>query len=280
MPARAPIETLMGLGLTEYAARTYVALLETGTTTAREASTHGKVPMGKIYRVLDELQQNGLVNVLPENPKRYAPNPIDDLLTRRQQEFRAKIHELESEKEALRQTFTVRGTAKPPSGLGDVLVKRGRFNLVQTLLDLLRTSKKDYLSVCGHGFLPWWRWYEEELDRAKHRNVQLRFLLPRDQATDPETKNLAEYVEIRFYTTNPSHATVNSSTVITDHRRAFLASFIEDATGGARDIGIVTDQEGLVGSIHATAEAIWAASEAHESPSSKPRAAKATKETR
>lgn len=264
MPANGPLETLTKLGLTEYAARTYLALLETGTTTARDASTHGKVPMGKIYRALEELQQQGLVNVLPENPKKYAPNPIEDLIARRQQEFRAQIQQLETEKATLRETFAMSGTAKPSSGLGDVLVKRGRFNLVQVFLDLLRASQKDYLSVCAHGFLPWWRWYEEELDRAKHRGVQLRFLLPKDQAKDPEMKNLARYVQIRLYATNPTHAGVNASTLIADHRRALIASFLDDASAGARDIGILTDQEGLVGSIHATAEALWMASEPYD----------------
>lgn len=271
MAAEGPIETLVRLGLTEYAARTYFALLETGTTTARDASTRGKVPMGKIYRALEELQQHGLVNVLPENPKKYAPNPVEHLITRRQQEFRVEIQQLETKKAELRETFALQGTARPKSGLGDVLVKRGRFNLVQVCLDLLQTSKKDYLNICGPGFLPSWRWYQEAIDLARHRGVRLRFLLPRDQADDPEMKNLAAHVEIRLYPTNPAHAGVNASTLVVDHRRAFLASFLDDASSGARDIGILTDQESLVGSIHATAEALWAASEPYDAPSASTR---------
>lgn len=256
-----PLRRLRDFGLTEYSERTYVALLQTGVATAREISTQSKVPMGKIYRALEELQVLGLVTVKPENPKRYAPEPIEALVTRRQRELQAEIGKLERERAALAAAFRLTATARPETGLGDVLLKRGRMSLVQTIIDSIRASEESILHVASPGFIQWWRWYEEEYSRAQARGVKLRFLLAEEPPADDRT-GLSQYGEVRVNPSSQIAARGNAATIVVDDRRVFLAAFVHDATAGARDIGVYTDQDGLVAGIATLAESIWAAASA------------------
>lgn len=247
------------LGLTEYAARAYLALLETGSSTARDVSAQSKVPMGKIYRALDELHVAGLVIVTPDNPKRYAPASVDQLVTRRQREMQTRILTLEHERKDLRNAFPLTNTRKPATGLGDVSLKKGRFNIVQAIIDGIRASHEDVLYLAGSGFLASWRWYEEELRTSLARGVRFRFLLA-EEPCDADARGLAAYGEIRLRPHFDPTFGGQGACVVLDRERAFLASFVEDASGGQRDISLSTDQEGLTQGLASMAEEIWASS--------------------
>ena len=65
--------SLRDLGLSEYEARAYRALLRSGPTTAKELSRTSDVPMGRIYDVLNGLEQHRLVrSQAASRPKKYA----------------------------------------------------------------------------------------------------------------------------------------------------------------------------------------------------------------
>ncbi len=55
------VEKLLQLGLTEYEARTYTALLNTHLNTATQASNRAGVPRTRIYQVLESLHRKGWV---------------------------------------------------------------------------------------------------------------------------------------------------------------------------------------------------------------------------
>ncbi|RJX49850.1 TrmB family transcriptional regulator [Halonotius pteroides] len=84
--------SLRDLGLSEYEARAYRALLRSGPTTAKELSRTSEVPMGRIYDVLNGLEQHRLVrSQAASRPKKYvAVEPdvgLDRLLEAKQQEL-------------------------------------------------------------------------------------------------------------------------------------------------------------------------------------------------
>jgi len=65
--------SLRDLGLSEYEARSYRSLLQTGPTTAKELSRTSEVPMGRIYDVLNGLEQHSLVRSQSAGrPKKYV----------------------------------------------------------------------------------------------------------------------------------------------------------------------------------------------------------------
>jgi predicted transcriptional regulator len=66
------VEALIGLGLTQYAARAYLALVARDRYTAAELARASGVPRQRIYDVLNSLNERGLVRVRPGPVVRYA----------------------------------------------------------------------------------------------------------------------------------------------------------------------------------------------------------------
>ncbi|AFK20045.1 TrmB family transcriptional regulator [Haloferax mediterranei ATCC 33500] len=93
--------SLRDLGLSEYEARAYRALLRTGATTAKELSRASDVPMGRIYDVLNSLEQYHLIrSQAASRPKKYvAVEPdtaLDRLLESKHQELEEKAEQYEN----------------------------------------------------------------------------------------------------------------------------------------------------------------------------------------
>ena len=92
--------SLRDLGLSEYEARAYRALLNTGPTTAKELSRASDVPMGRIYDVLNSIEQYNLVrSQTASRPKKYvAVEPstaLDRLLDDKKRELQEKAEQYE-----------------------------------------------------------------------------------------------------------------------------------------------------------------------------------------
>jgi sugar-specific transcriptional regulator TrmB len=74
---------LRDIGLSEYESRAYRVLLDTGPTTAKELSGASDVPMGRIYDVLNGLEQHNLVrSQASSRPKKYIAVEPDTALER------------------------------------------------------------------------------------------------------------------------------------------------------------------------------------------------------
>ena len=92
--------SLRDLGLSEYEARAYRSLLRAGPTTAKELSQTSEVPMGRIYDVLNGLEQHRLVrSQAAGRPKKYvAVEPeiaLDRLLDAKKQELQSRADQYE-----------------------------------------------------------------------------------------------------------------------------------------------------------------------------------------
>ena len=92
---------LRDIGLSEYEASAYRALLRTGPATAKELSEESGVPMGRIYDVLGSVESQHLVrSQAASRPKKYvAVEPdtaLDRLLDDRKRELREKADQYES----------------------------------------------------------------------------------------------------------------------------------------------------------------------------------------
>lgn len=76
------IDTLQNLGLKEYHAKTLAHLLELGETKAPELSSASNVPKARIYGVLNDLADQGLIEIKPGRPTKYLPKPPQEILDR------------------------------------------------------------------------------------------------------------------------------------------------------------------------------------------------------
>lgn len=67
------VEALTTLGLSTYAARTFVGLQKLGVASASEVAQVTDVPRSQVYGATDELESLGLVDVQEGSPRRYRP---------------------------------------------------------------------------------------------------------------------------------------------------------------------------------------------------------------
>ena len=92
------IQTLINLGLTILQAKVYITLAKSGASTARTTAKVAQVAPQDVYRVLAELQENGLVEKIIDKPTMYKANPVKEslsiLLKNKKQEY------IEAEKQA------------------------------------------------------------------------------------------------------------------------------------------------------------------------------------
>lgn len=69
------LEKLKSLGLTEYEAKAYLALLNRAELTAEEISATSKVPLPRVYGILEQLAEKGFIRILPGRPRRFEAYP-------------------------------------------------------------------------------------------------------------------------------------------------------------------------------------------------------------
>jgi sugar-specific transcriptional regulator TrmB len=92
--------SLRDLGLSEYEARAYRALLRTGPTTAKELSRVSDVPMGRIYDVLNSIEQYNLArSQSASRPKKYVAVEGETALQRLLQDKKRELDEKEEQYE-------------------------------------------------------------------------------------------------------------------------------------------------------------------------------------
>jgi sugar-specific transcriptional regulator TrmB len=96
------IEKLQELGLTEYEARIYIALLRRHPATAYEAARNAGVPTSKVYQVLDKLTVKGLATEVSERDKtRYVPLKAGEFVELFRSRITATLGSLERELSSL-----------------------------------------------------------------------------------------------------------------------------------------------------------------------------------
>ena len=72
------VEALTALGLSTYAARTFVGLQKLGVASASEVAGVTEVPRSQVYGATDELEALGLVDVQEGSPRRYRPVGVEE----------------------------------------------------------------------------------------------------------------------------------------------------------------------------------------------------------
>jgi sugar-specific transcriptional regulator TrmB len=101
-PQSAAVEQLEQFGLSAYAARTFVALASLGSGTARDISQVSEVPRTRVYDAIEELHDQGLVDIQQSSPKQFwaisaetASRTFEHDLQHRTEILRTALDELE-----------------------------------------------------------------------------------------------------------------------------------------------------------------------------------------
>ncbi len=197
--------TLTNMGLNEYQASALSHLIFLGETKATILSKSSGVPNARIYGVLDELSQKGLVIVRPGRPALYAPltpeEIADALVSASRLEIRKQLNVIEDYREgfelAATELYKKAGSAEERTGLirivsvGDVSIDETR--------KMYRTAKKSLM--ISTRAMEYIEQVQEDLQEAVRNKVDIRVIMRKSDSLTPEdaikqTENLVGLREI------------------------------------------------------------------------------------
>ncbi|UCF09282.1 MAG: hypothetical protein JSW28_08445 [Thermoplasmata archaeon] len=244
------MKKLEDFGLTEYQARVYLALLEFEVATASQIPSASKVPRTKIYGIMRQLHDKGLVQIIPETPLKYRAVPFDKYLQKHIRGMREKADELETNIDHLAQEFTF--AHKEPEKQGKFEVLYGRRNVRDKLMSIYTAAKKEILSI-GTSNSPgriinttlW------ALEDKKEEGLIMRYAFPVTKQNKEKVERLSNYVEIRHIDRDPP-----MHFVVVDERECMLIHRMPDDPDPVRgdDVAIWTDDEAIVNAMKQIAE--------------------------
>ncbi len=218
-------------GLNKYEGKAYVALVREGNCTAPLLSKRSGVPHGKIYIVLDSLEEKGFVRVFDVFPKRFtAIEPkvvIEEALRRKEQGLKELKHK---SKNLLKELGSLAGKKEqqPVEKIRSVEGYRNYLNLSVTLHD---NTKHQWLTV---SLLPVYQPLLDAYRRCVERGVKVKVLA---HVTPSNKKNLplwqATGAEIRTIDQLPARFCVKDDTEVTIRivgEGKYLAMWIQSPT--------------------------------------------------
>ena len=183
--------SLMSMGLNEYQASALAHLMYLGETKATTLSKASGVPNARIYGVLDELSQKGLLIMRPGRPALYAPlSPeeiADALVSVSREEIRRRLSVVESYRNefesAAAEMYLKAGASEQRTSLirvvsvGDVSIEETR---------KLYRSAKDTLLISTRA-MEYFQQVKEDLADALNRGVSVKILM-----RSPETLSISD----------------------------------------------------------------------------------------
>lgn len=252
------VARLREFGLSEYAARAYLALLDLGVSEASEISKLTKVPTSKIYHVLEQLHEKGLVEILPEFPKKYAPVAFVEFLEKVRREHADAVSQIERERDDLSTLFSVVGNVEI-GDRGNFTVVRGRRNVLEKTSEIIDEAKESILVVGTAGTAERDLHHREEIRRARARGVAVRYLLPLGDEGVETFRGLSALVEIRDRDVGGAPRGVGVGIVVADGRQAFIVNYLPDDASvySGKDVGIFTDHAAIVAALEAILGPAW-----------------------
>lgn len=142
------VEGLKKLGLTEYEAKAYAALVGLGEATAREIHEASRVPRTRIYDILRDLAEKGFVEFISGSPTYYRVVEPERVMERMREDLLATIDLSERELKSL--NLDVQGSSP-------VWCVRNEWAIKNRIRDFLGTVDKDLTIFCQNSdFLKDW----------------------------------------------------------------------------------------------------------------------------
>ena len=136
------IQDLISFGLSSLQATVYITVLKLGTAKAIDIARESKVNRAEVYRIINILQNNGLIEILYERPIRFIPTPPEKALSILIQNIKNKLRTLEINKdEILSRLKKIQGKKGPePVGFKVII---GRNRTYQKIVEMLPKAKQE-----------------------------------------------------------------------------------------------------------------------------------------
>ena len=196
------VQSLKGLGLTVSQAKVYLAILKLEKATAKTLSNCSKVARAEAYRVLAELEEEGLVEKIIATPTEFKTSPIEDcvrILIERQ-----KTEISKHEKEAAELLQNLKRTATKIL----LQAENEQFSLVPKKEAItLRTTKALDSAQTSHDSIVSWKKFSNLMLNAQKfgiqdalkRGIKIRFITEKPEDGESLSKNVKTFQKKYFF---------------------------------------------------------------------------------
>jgi len=195
------VAALRRLGLTEYEARIYLALIRMGPKKASEVSYFGQVPRTKTYGAIRELERKGLLRIIPGKPELYAPAAPSEHLLPVVTKLNREVKESEEIVQSLAVMFESSKFTKQyaiPEDVREFWRIEGRKDILRKLTEILGDATKSVnYATSIWGLVRAYKAHSEALEEAKNRGVSVRLLAPISSDNSAVAREFAEIIELR-----------------------------------------------------------------------------------
>lgn len=249
------LEKMMEYGLTEYEARTYLALLHLGVASARDVANLSRVPRTKIYSVLDDLHAKQLAEIIPERPKKYGVVPFDSYLRQFEREYKAKLAKIEEDKKFLMAAFSSKD-APGVDKAGSFQVLKGRKNVLNRKYEMVGRADREVIEM-GTEFSAVRMGYYMPLLRERARlGAALKLLVP---VTEANRENVEEFASLGGQVKANPGKSPGSVILVVDDAEVLICHYVPDDEHlfKGEDIAIWSDDKAIVRDMKATILANW-----------------------
>lgn len=242
------------MGLSEYEASAYLALLQTGKATAKEVATAGDIPQSRVYDVLEKLERKGFVISQPGRPKKFGTVEPERAI-RQFGEYKEKKFEAEYENvmnageefvDSVHASPPATGTADEPDIVWSYHTEHQLFEVFERLCrgatDEIRMVTRADSIERKVGRL------DEMLGELDEQGVRIRVLIPRSQQVrDVVVERLAECADVR-------RATHIDAQIYLFDGDAVLIAFMQDQ----QYVGLTVRNRALGETLNHLFEVLWA----------------------
>lgn len=252
------LEKMMEYGLTEYEARTYLALLHLGVASARDVANLSRVPRTKIYSVLDDLHAKQLAEIIPERPKKYGVVAFDSYLRTFEREYKAKLAKIEEDKKFLMAAFSSKDGAGPDKA-GSFQVLKGRKNVLNRKYEMVGRAASELLEMGTEFSAVRMGYYMPLLKERARAGATLKLLVP---VTESNRENVEEFAQFGQVLANPAKSP-GSVILVVDDAEVLICHYVPDDEHlfKGEDIAIWSDDKAIVRDMKATILSQWEAAE-------------------
>ncbi len=253
------VESLRDLGLTEYEAKVYTALVKIRSGTAADIHLVSGIPRSAVYGALHRLEERGAIEVQSSKPMRYRAVPPEIALGKLKDNF---IAESENALVALEETYQTQKIGVREEAIWTI---SGVKNVSDKIIEMIRGAQNDIIFAASYPSFreiaetyPTFKNIKDVLVDKIEQNITVRVTGSQNAGLEEIAKDLPEAI-IRAFPADKS--TSGGGMLIVDDTEVLIAIMSENADTGMYDLmAIYTEGVGAASIFKHFVETEWDAS--------------------
>ena len=259
MPMKSAVESLRDLGLTEYEAKVYTALVRIRSGTASDIHLVSGIPRSAVYGALNKLEGRGVIEIQSAKPMRYRAVPPEIALEKVKNNFIAESEDALASLKEIRQTQRIEAREEA------IWTISGVKNVSDKIIEMIRGAQNDIIFAASYPSFheiaktyPIFENVKGEIINKIEEGVTVRVTGSRSEGLEEITKDIPG-AQIRAFPADKS--TASGGILIVDGEEVLIAIVSENADTSMYDLmAIYTEGVGAVSIFKHFVETEWNAS--------------------